>query len=125
MGRSGFPPPRRATSLATSSTSISDQCPTWAVYEGVENLPAGQPAPSASTRERVPWRPAVTGATTVGTPVGIGMLHPLLGEVIAITEIVVAITVIAVALFGSQALSERAFRLLRWFGNRSEPAAPR
>jgi hypothetical protein len=56
--------------------------------------------------------------------VGIGMLHPLLGEVIGITEIVVALTVIAVALFASQALSERAFRLLRWFGNRPEPPAP-
>ena len=52
------------------------------------------------------------------------MLNPLLGEVIAITEVVVALTVIAVALFGSQALSERAFRLLRWFGNRPEPQAP-
>jgi hypothetical protein len=52
------------------------------------------------------------------------MLNPLLGEVIAITEIVVALTVIGVALFGSQALSERAFRLLRWFGNRPEPPAP-
>jgi hypothetical protein len=56
--------------------------------------------------------------------VGIGMLSPLLGEVIAITEVVVALTVIAAALFGSQALSERAFRLLRWFGNRPEPPAP-
>ncbi len=74
-------------------------------------------------RERVPWRPAVTGVVSLGTPVGIGMLHPLLGEVIAITEIVVALTVIAVALFGSKALSERAFRLLRWFGNRPEPPA--
>jgi hypothetical protein len=52
------------------------------------------------------------------------MLNPLLGEVIATTEIVMALTVIAVALFGSQALSERAFRLLRWFGNRPEPPAP-
>lgn len=52
------------------------------------------------------------------------MLHPLLGEVIAITESVVLLTVIAVALFASKALSERAFRLLRWFGNRSEPPAP-
>jgi hypothetical protein len=56
--------------------------------------------------------------------VGIGLLHPLFGEVIATTEIVVALTVIAVALFGSQALSERAFRLLRWFANRPEPPAP-
>jgi hypothetical protein len=29
-----------------------------------------------------------------------------------------------VAEFGSQAVSERAFRLLRWFGNRPEPPAP-
>jgi hypothetical protein len=36
----------------------------------------------------------------------------------------VALTVIAVALFGSKALSERAFRLLRWFGNHPEPPAP-
>jgi hypothetical protein len=55
--------------------------------------------------------------------VGIAMLHPLLGEVIAGIEIVVALTVIAVALFGSQALSERAFRLLRWLGNRPQPPA--
>jgi len=55
---------------------------------------------------------------------GIGQLHPLLGEVIAIAEIVVVLTVIAVALFGSKTLSERAFRLLRWFANRPEPPAP-
>ena len=90
----------------------------------MENLPAGQPASTTPARERVPWRPAVASAASLGTPVGIGMLHPLLGEVIAITEIVVAFTVIAVALFGSQALSERAFRLLRWFSNRPEPPAP-
>jgi hypothetical protein len=72
----------------------------------------------------VPWRPAVTGAASLGIPLGIGMLHPLLGEVIAITETAVVLTVIAVALFGSKILSERAFRLLRWFGNRPEPPAP-
>jgi hypothetical protein len=60
----------------------------------------------------------------LGSAVGIGMLRPLLSEVIAITEIVVALAVIAVALFGSKALSERAFRLLRWFGNRPEPPTP-
>ena len=108
----------------------------------MENLPAGQPGPSQSgrddtgepvsspataslpARERVPWRPAITGAASLGSAVGIGMLHPLLGEIIAITESVIVLTVIAVALFGSKALSERAFRLLRWFGNRPEPPAP-
>jgi hypothetical protein len=52
------------------------------------------------------------------------MLHPVLGEVLAIMEIVVVLTIICTALFGSQTLSERAFRFLRWIGNRPEPSAP-
>jgi hypothetical protein len=108
----------------------------------VENLPAGQAAPSLRTYggngelarvsatssppapERVPWRPAVTGAASLGTPLGIGILSHLLGEIIATAEVLVALTIIAVALFGSEVLSERAFRILRWFGNRPEPPAP-
>ena len=54
----------------------------------------------------------------------IGMVNSLLGEIIAVTEVAMVITVIAVALFGSKTLSERAFRLLRWLSNRAEPAAP-
>jgi hypothetical protein len=80
-------------------------------------------APPAA-RERVPWRPAIAGAASLGAPVGIGLLHPLFGEIIGSVEGTVALTIITVALFGSQALSERAFRLLRWFGNRPEPPAP-
>ena len=72
---------------------------------------------------RVPWRP-LTAAASLGTPAGIGMLHPVLGEVIAVVEIAVVLTIIATALFGSRTLSERAFRLMRWFGNRPEPRAP-
>ncbi len=45
----------------------------------------------------------------------------MLGEVIAIIEVVVVLTVITTALFASQDLSELAFRLLRWFSNRPEP----
>ena len=41
-----------------------------------------------------------------------------------VAELVVALTVVITALFGSQALSERAFRLLRWIANRPEPACP-
>jgi hypothetical protein len=52
------------------------------------------------------------------------MLNCLLGETITITEVLMASTAIAVALFGSKALSERAIRLLRWFGNRAEPPPP-
>ena len=39
-------------------------------------------------------------------------------------EIVIALAVIGTALFGSRALSERAFRLLRWTTNRSKPPRP-
>jgi hypothetical protein len=102
----------------------------------VENLPAGQstpfPAdrddsskpPSPPARERVTWRSAVTGTASLSTPVAIGMFNSLLGEIIAVTEVAMVITVIAVALFGSKTLSERAFRLLRWLSNRAEPPAP-
>jgi len=48
----------------------------------------------------------------------------VLGEVIAIIEVAVALTIIGIALFGSPALSERAFRLLRWIRDRPEPQAP-
>jgi hypothetical protein len=57
----------------------------------------------------------------LGSPVAIGMFNSLLGEIITITEVALVLTVIAVALFGSKTLSERAFRLLRWFANRAEP----
>jgi hypothetical protein len=73
---------------------------------------------------RVPWRPLGAATVSVGSPIGIGVLHPMLGEVIAIIEIVVVLTIIATALFGTRTLSERAFRLLRWLSNRPEPPTP-
>jgi hypothetical protein len=76
--------------------------------------------PSA-IRERTPWRTMGTGVASLATPVTIGVLHPVLGEVIAVIEVAVILTIIGTALFGSSALSERAFRLLRWLGNRPEP----
>jgi hypothetical protein len=41
-----------------------------------------------------------------------------------VIELAVALTLIGTALFGSQALSDRAFRLLRWIANKPEPPAP-
>lgn len=76
-------------------------------------------------RERVPWRSVAASVTALGGPVGIGFLHPLLGDIAAIIEVVVALTIIGTALFGSPDLSDRAFRLLRWIGNRPEPPAPK
>ena len=72
-----------------------------------------------------PWRTVGVGVASIGTPLGIAMLHPLLGEVMAVIEFVVFLLIVpGTALFGSQTLSERAFRLLRWLGNRPEPPGP-
>jgi hypothetical protein len=43
----------------------------------------------------------------------------------AVIEFVVLLLIVpGTALFGSKILSERAFRLLRWLGNRPEPPGP-
>ena len=74
--------------------------------------------------ERIPWRSVGTGIAGVGTPAGISVFHPLLGEIMVSVEFAVILTIITTALFATRELSERAFRLLRWFGNRPEPPAP-
>jgi hypothetical protein len=75
-------------------------------------------------RERMPWQSMGVGVASLGIPVGIGVLHPGLGEALTVIEIVVVLTIIGTALFGNLSLSERAFRLLRWLGNRPEPPGP-
>lgn len=75
-------------------------------------------------RERGLWRSAGAGVTLLGMPVGAGVLYPMLGQVITVIEVVIVLTIIGTALFGSTALSERAFRLLRWTWNRPEPPGP-
>jgi hypothetical protein len=74
-------------------------------------------------------RPLGIGLTSVGVPAGIGALHPLFAEILAGTELAVILavflTVIGTSLYGSDVLSERAFRLLRWFKDRPEPPAQR
>lgn len=71
-----------------------------------------------------PWRSVGASAASIGTPIGISILHPLLGEVLAVVELAIILIVLGTALFGSKTLSDRAFRLLRWLGNRSEPPEP-
>jgi hypothetical protein len=87
---------------------------------------AGQETPAGLRRTggRVPWRTAGIGLTSLGAPIGIGVADPLLGQIAIAIELAVALTIIGTALFGSQALSERAFRLLRWIANRPEPPGP-
>ena len=75
-------------------------------------------------REPAVWRSVAANVTALGAPVCIGLLHPLLLEIVSITELVMALTIISLALFGSPDLIDRAFRLLRWIRNRPEPPAP-
>ena len=74
-------------------------------------------------------RPLGVGVTSVGVPAGIGALQPLFGEILADAELAVILAVILTVtgtpLYGSDVLSERAFRLLCWFKDRPEPPAPR
>jgi hypothetical protein len=70
------------------------------------------------------WRPVAAGVTALGAPVVVWVLHPVLGAIAASAELAVALTIVVTALFGSPDLSDRAFRLLRWVGNRAEPPGP-
>lgn len=61
---------------------------------------------------------------SLAPPIGLGVLHPVAGEVFAGAELAVLLVIFGTALFGTKVLSDRAFRLLRWLGNRPEPPAP-
>jgi hypothetical protein len=75
-------------------------------------------------RDRAPWRSVASSVTAPGTLAGIGVLHPMLGQIVAIIELMTVLTITVTALYGTRDLSDRAFRLLRWIGNRPEPPAP-
>ncbi len=71
-----------------------------------------------------PWRAAGTVVASLGPPAVTGMLHPVLGEILGTVELAIFLAIILVALLGTKELSERAFRLLRWLGDRPEPPGP-
>ena len=81
--------------------------------------------PPTSTHDaaHVSWRAAGIGLTSLAAPVSIAAVAPLPGEIAAAVELLAMLTIIGTALFGSQALSDRGFRLLRWIRNRPEPPA--
>jgi hypothetical protein len=61
------------------------------------------------------------GVIAPGIPGAVWTLHPLIGEILVADEMLALLTITGTALPGSRALSERAFRLLRWLSNRPEP----
>ncbi|MGV9600709.1 hypothetical protein ACWDR1_29005 [Streptosporangium sandarakinum] len=68
-----------------------------------------------------PGRAAVLTTVAAAVPAAGWAVHPALSTVLAGVEAAVGLTVVATALFGSDRLSERAFRLLRWIADRPEP----
>jgi hypothetical protein len=89
---------------------------------------ADRPAPPARSPRhdftQLPWRALGLGTSTIGGTTAIYCSYPLVGAAIVGCAIVVAVIVIVTALFGSPTTSGRAFRLLHWLANRSEPDAP-
>jgi hypothetical protein len=69
-------------------------------------------------------RSIVAGVATMGIPVMGEVLHPVLCAIVIIVELLLVLTIVVMALFGGPDARERAFRLLRWIGNRPEPPVP-
>lgn len=64
------------------------------------------------------------GIGALAAPVSLGLLHPLLGWTLVSVELLILLSVLTTALYGSPLRSERAFRLLRWLADRPQPPAP-
>jgi hypothetical protein len=113
--------PARPTSPAPAlGTTVTGSLPTPPSAPG----PGQESATGQGRAGHVSWRTVGIGLTSLATPAGIWIASPVFGEIVAGTELAVMLTIIGTALFGSQELSERAFRLLRWIGNRPEPPGP-
>jgi hypothetical protein len=69
-------------------------------------------------------RAAALTSVAAAVPAAAWAVHPALSAVLTGLEAAAGLTVMATALFGSDRLSERAFRLLWWIADRPEPNAP-
>jgi hypothetical protein len=82
----------------------------------------------SGVRAPVPWRALATGAAVLGSETAATVVHPALGEALALADVIgplaIALILLAAILFGSDQTVERVFRLLRWAVNRPEPKAP-
>jgi hypothetical protein len=78
-----------------------------------------------SARPALHGRLVSLGISALAVPTGAGLACPSLGLAAAAAEVAIVVTVIFTALYGSDRHSTRAFRLLRWAFDRSEPPATR
>jgi hypothetical protein len=97
--------------------------------QGGEEPPPGRPdgiVPGTTPPVRiVSGRLFGVGAGAFGVPAGAWLIWPVFGIVVISAEIIVVLAVGFTALYGSNLHSRRAFRLLRWSSDRSEPPARR
>lgn len=112
---------------------VPDSVPTKVTWS--KPLPANTPGrrpPSLPTpgrtvvilqaaRSHNSWRTAGISFASLAAPTAAGFADPFLGQIVVAVEMAIALMVVGAALFGSQTQSDRAFRLLRWLRNRSEP----
>ena len=90
-------------------------------------LPVQRPGEADSGDSDSKWtlrRPLGLGAGAIGAPAAMSFVDPRLAEILTTCELSTFLAIVAVALFGTPTLSERAFRLLRWLANRPEHVAP-
>jgi len=80
------------------------------------------PAPVARRPSALTVPRAGVSAGAFGAPAAAWLVTPLLGAMVVGSELAVVLIVVFTALFGSSEISDRAFRLLRWAWNRSEPS---
>jgi hypothetical protein len=78
------------------------------------------PIPPLSYRRCLIFMAPITTGTTVAA-----LGYPVISVLSVASELLIANMIILTAVFGSDKLSERAFRLLRWAAGASEPQGPR
>lgn len=103
------------------TVTVTPLIPSPPTEQGIVQETAAGPPPLGI---RGSWRAVGIGLTSCGTPVGVAVASHLLAVIVIAIELTVALTIASTALFGSEVLSERAFRLLRWATNCPEPPAP-
>lgn len=75
-------------------------------------------------RARFPEARFGLAATLLGVPTAVALLDPAIAVVLFTAELAVVVVAFLTALFAPEAVSERAFRLLRWMTGNPEPAHP-
>lgn len=81
------------------------------------------PKPSKQRRTSAA-RTAAASLSALVPPGALSVIHPAFAIALIFIEFGLCIAVVGTALYGSNTVSERAFRLLRWVANKPEPAAP-